>query len=112
MLTKSESVKTTLSQREYERLYPYKDLIKTIIINASTSNLPIGYKIAAEEIAKVHGYNMSCHCSSGWFKVTSKISGWMNEFETAKLREEALKKTEKDEKNNDKRSSRSNKRKS
>lgn len=112
MLTKSESVKTVLSQREYERLYPYKELIKNIIVNSSASNLPIGYKIAAEEIAKEHGYNMSCHCSSGWFKVTSKISGWMNEFETAKLREEALKKTKTDEKDSDKRSSRSNKRKS
>ena len=98
-----------LTKSEYQRLYPYKELIKTIIVNSSASNLPIGYKIAAEEIAQNHGYNMSCHCSSGWFKVTSKISNLLIEYETAQLREEALKKTEKDEKTSNKRSSRSNK---
>lgn len=101
-----------LTKSEYQRLYPYKDLIKTIIVNSSASNLPIGYKTAAEEIAKNHGYNMSCHCSSGWFKVTSKINNLLIEYETAQLREEALKKTEKDEKTGNKRSSRSNKCKS
>lgn len=71
-----------LNESEYNRLYPYKELIRTIIINSSASNLPNGYKIAAEEIGKAHGVRISCSCSSGWFKITSTIYQWMLEYET------------------------------
>lgn len=104
--------KPVLSDKEYQRLYPYKSFIKNTIVNSAAAGLPIGYKIAAEEIALAHGYKMSCHCSGGWFKVTSYLNNLMLEWEGNKLLEES-KKTSPDEKTTDtKRSSRSHKRKS
>lgn len=73
--------KPILSDKEYQRLYPYKSFIKNTIVNSSASGLPIGYKTAAEEIALAHGYKMSCHCSGGWFKVTTYINNLMCEYE-------------------------------
>lgn len=101
--------KPVLSDKEYERLYPYKSLIKSTIVNSSASGLPIGYKTAAEEIALAHGYKMSCRCSSGWFKVTAYINNLICEYEGSLSLEKQKKQITDEKTTNTKRSSRSNK---
>lgn len=62
-----------MTQESYNALLPYKELMRTIIINSSVSSLPIGYQEALKQAGSELGLKLSCTCSSGWFRLTSDV---------------------------------------
>lgn len=104
-----------MTKENYEALMPYKDLMRTIIINSAASNLPIGYKIAAETAGKEYGIHLSCNCSSGWFTLTSRIYKEFLKFSNENFKEQEKltneNSNEKTTESPDRKSSRKNRRK-
>lgn len=95
----------SLTKKQYDRLYPYIDVMKAIIVNSSASNLSPGYKITLTEVGDELGIKLSCTCSSGWFRLTTSIY-------TKVLDYQANQKTNEYETKADRRSSKNSKRKS
>ena len=62
-----------MTQESYNALLPFKDLMRTIIINSAASSLPIEYKTALEAAGKEDGYKLSCSCSTGWYSLTNAV---------------------------------------
>lgn len=62
-----------MTQETYNALVPYKELMRTIIINSAASNLPISYRQTLQSAGTELGLKLSCTCSSGWFKLTSDV---------------------------------------
>ena len=61
-----------MTQEEYDSLTPYYNLMKTIVVNAAASNLPIAYRELIIKLNKVRGHSI-CNCSSGLFTGTSRL---------------------------------------
>ena len=92
-----------MTQESYNALLPYKDLMRTIIINSAASSLPIGFQQALQQAGKEDGYKLSCTCSSGWFKLTSAVYQKFLKFRATH--------DDKKEESTDRKSDRKNKRK-
>lgn len=73
-------------QEEYDKLTPYKELMRTIIINAAASNVPIAYRELVVKYNKSRGYSI-CNCSSGIYQGTTRLYKEYIEYE-AKSKEE------------------------
>lgn len=62
-----------MTKEQYEQLVPFESYMAQVIVNASASSVPIEYKQVLERIGSENNIKLSCNCSSGWFKLTSKI---------------------------------------
>ncbi len=62
-----------MTKEQYLQLFPYKAVMKNIIVNSSASNLSIDFRTTLENIGKELGFKLSCNCGSGWFTFISKI---------------------------------------
>lgn len=62
-----------ITKEQYEQLVPFERYMAQVIVNASASSVPIEYKQVLERIGSENNIKLSCNCSSGWFKLTSKI---------------------------------------
>lgn len=62
-----------MTKEQYEELVPFESYMAQVIVNASASSVPIEYKQVLERIGSENNIKLSCNCSSGWFKLTSKI---------------------------------------
>ena len=62
-----------MTQESYNALLPYKELMRTIIINSAASSLPIEYREALVTAGKEDGHKLSCTCSTGWYSLTNAV---------------------------------------
>lgn len=70
-----------MDKTQYEKIKPFRDLMKKIIVNSAASNLPIEYRTTLEAVGNELGYKLSCSCSSGWFTLTSRVYNEMLTYE-------------------------------
>jgi hypothetical protein len=62
-----------ITKEQYEELVPFERYMAQVIVNASASAVPIEYRRVLGRIGSENNIKLSCNCSSGWFKLTSKI---------------------------------------
>lgn len=72
-----------MTEELYNKLQPYKEMMKTMIRNSSYSNVPIDYQELV--LGELQGRGISlCHCSSGVLNATSRLYQEMMTYEQTK----------------------------
>lgn len=67
----------------FNKLQPWRQLMRTIVINSSCSNVPIAFRELVLSTIKMRGISL-CNCNSGVLNATSRLYQEMLKYEANK----------------------------
>lgn len=67
----------------FNKLQPWRQLMRTIVINSSCSNVPIAFRELVLSTMKTRGISL-CNCNSGVLNATSRLYQEMLKYEANK----------------------------
>ncbi len=81
-----------MTEELFNKLQPWRQLMRTIVINSSCSNVPIAFRELVLSTMKTRGISL-CNCNSGVLNATSRLYQEMLKYEANKSAEVEVRQT-------------------